>query len=135
VNPLRFPLLADENIGPEVVAGLRTRGCDIRTAAEEALLGQPDASVLARAQLQARVVVTHDRGFGRSAIATVRRLSALSIFGPDTSLRRSFWTSPTRCWRRLSMSSPRFSQLQSGKARMCGSASESHHRGDDQLIL
>jgi predicted nuclease of predicted toxin-antitoxin system len=70
VNPLRFPLLADENIGPEVVAGLRTRGCDIRTAAEEALLGQPDASVLARAQLQARVVVTHDRGFGRSAIAT-----------------------------------------------------------------
>jgi hypothetical protein len=35
VKPFEYSLLADENIGPEVVAGLRQRGCDVRTAAEE----------------------------------------------------------------------------------------------------
>jgi predicted nuclease of predicted toxin-antitoxin system len=68
VKPLEFPLLIDENIGPDVVEGLRGRGCDVRTAAEEHLIGRPDAEVLARATTQGRVVVTHDLGFGRAAI-------------------------------------------------------------------
>ena len=68
MKPLDFPLLIDENIGPDVVEGLRTRGCDLRTAAEERLIGRADADVLERATNQGRVVVTHDLGFGRSAI-------------------------------------------------------------------
>ena len=68
MRPLDFPLLIDENIGPEVVEGLRARRCDLRTAAEERLIGRPDAEVLARATTQGRVVVTHDLGFGRSAV-------------------------------------------------------------------
>ena len=68
MRPLQYPLLADENIGPEVVAGLRTRGCDVRTVADEALIGQPDSAVLERAVAQARIVVTHDLTFGRQAI-------------------------------------------------------------------
>ena len=68
MKPLDFPLLTDENIGPDVVEGLRGRGCDLRTAAEERLIGRPDAEVLERATSQGRVVVTHDLGFGRSAI-------------------------------------------------------------------
>jgi predicted nuclease of predicted toxin-antitoxin system len=70
VKPLDFPLLTDENISPNVVEGLRARGCNLRTVAEEHLIGRPDAEVLDRATSQRRVVVTHDLGFGRSAGAT-----------------------------------------------------------------
>jgi hypothetical protein len=52
VKPLDFPLLTDENIAPEVVEGLRRRGCDLRTAAEEGLIGRPDAELLERANDQ-----------------------------------------------------------------------------------
>jgi hypothetical protein len=43
VKPLDFPLLTDENIVPDVVQGLRVRGCDVRSASDEHLLGRPDA--------------------------------------------------------------------------------------------
>jgi predicted nuclease of predicted toxin-antitoxin system len=72
VKPLDFPPLSDENIGPEVVTGLRARGCDLRTAGEEGLMGRPDAEVLERATNQGRVVVTHDLAFGRSAVVAAR---------------------------------------------------------------
>jgi predicted nuclease of predicted toxin-antitoxin system len=68
VKPLDFPLLTDENIAPDVVEGLRARGCDLRTAGEERLIGRSDVEVLERATSQGRVVVTHDLGFGRSTI-------------------------------------------------------------------
>lgn len=66
MKPLDFPLLSDENIAPDVVAGLRVRRCDLRTAWDEQLIGRPDVDVLERATNQGRVVVT----FGRSAIRT-----------------------------------------------------------------
>ena len=69
MKPLDFPLLTDENIAPDVVEGLRARGCDLRTAWEERLIGRPDSEVLERATRQGRVVVTHDLAFGRAAIA------------------------------------------------------------------
>jgi predicted nuclease of predicted toxin-antitoxin system len=68
VTPLDFPLLADENIAPDVVAGLRARGFDLRTAWDEQLIGRPDVEILERASAQGRVVVTHDLAFGRAAI-------------------------------------------------------------------
>ena len=68
MTPLDFPLLTDENIAPEVVAGLRARGLDLRTAWDEQLIGRPDVDVLERATAQGRVVITHDLAFGRSAI-------------------------------------------------------------------
>jgi predicted nuclease of predicted toxin-antitoxin system len=68
VKPLGFPLLSDENIAPDVVTGLRERGCDVRTAAEEQLIGSPDRAILERAAGQKRVVVTHDLAFGKAAI-------------------------------------------------------------------
>ena len=68
MRPLDFPLLTDENIAPAVVAGLRARGCDVRTAWDEHLIGRPDVEVLERAADQRRVVVTHDLAFGRDAI-------------------------------------------------------------------
>jgi predicted nuclease of predicted toxin-antitoxin system len=68
VKPLDFPLLTDENIASDVVAGLRALGCDVRAAWDEQLIGRPDVDVLERAASQGRVVVTHDVAFGRSAI-------------------------------------------------------------------
>jgi predicted nuclease of predicted toxin-antitoxin system len=68
VKPLDFPLLADENIAPDVVTGLRARGHDVRSVWDEALVGRPDVEVLETATRLGRVVVTHDVGFGRSAI-------------------------------------------------------------------
>ena len=67
MKPLGFPLLADE-IGPDVVAGLRERGCNVRSVEEEGLLGQSDTAVLLRATDQRRAVITHDLAFGKSAI-------------------------------------------------------------------
>jgi predicted nuclease of predicted toxin-antitoxin system len=68
VTPLDFPLLTDENIAPDVVAGLRARGLDLRTAWDEQLSGRPDVEILECAFAQGRVVLTHDMAFGRSAM-------------------------------------------------------------------
>ena len=68
MTPLDFPLLTDENIAPAVVAGLRARGLDLRTAWDEQLIGRTDVDILERASAQGRVILTHDLAFGRSAM-------------------------------------------------------------------
>ena len=65
MRPLDFPFLTDENIAADVVAGLRARGCDVRSAADERLIGRGDGEVLERATALHRVVVTHDLAFGK----------------------------------------------------------------------
>ena len=52
-----------------MVAGLRGRGCDVRTVTDEGLIGASDKEVLERAVNYGRVVVTHDLAFGHAAIA------------------------------------------------------------------
>jgi len=49
-------------------AGLRARGCDVRPAEEERLIGRGDSDVLERATALHRVVVTHDLAFGKVEI-------------------------------------------------------------------
>lgn len=68
MKPLDFPLLADENIHPEVVAALRLRGRDVRTVAALQLAGCPDREILRHAFALGRVVLTHDADFGALAI-------------------------------------------------------------------
>jgi predicted nuclease of predicted toxin-antitoxin system len=68
VRPLDFPLLTDENIAADLVAGLRARGCDVRSVEEERLIGRGDGDVLERATALHRVVVTHDLAFGKADI-------------------------------------------------------------------
>jgi predicted nuclease of predicted toxin-antitoxin system len=68
VNPLDFPLLADENIHPDVISYLRQHEHDIRSVVEEDLLGQSDRAVLRLAYAGGRVVLTHDSDFGTLAI-------------------------------------------------------------------
>lgn len=60
MRALDRPLLADENISPEVVSALRQQGLDVRSAVEEGLAGRDDAEILRRAHAESRVVLTHD---------------------------------------------------------------------------
>lgn len=65
MNPLEFPLLADESIAPTVVETLARQGKDVRSVHDEGLAGAPDVDVLRHANAQNRVVLTHDSDFGR----------------------------------------------------------------------
>jgi len=60
---IRFHL--DENISSAVAIGLRRRGIDVSTSAEQGLLGAPDEQQLQFALLQQRVLVTHDSDYLR----------------------------------------------------------------------
>jgi hypothetical protein len=46
VKPLEYPLLADENIHPDVISYLRQQEHDIRSVVEDHLFGQSDRAVL-----------------------------------------------------------------------------------------
>ena len=89
MRPPDFPLLTDENIAADVIAGRRARGCDVRSAGEERLIGRADGEVLERATVLHRVVVTHDLEFGRVEIRAAHRSSGSSTSGRDTSRRHS----------------------------------------------
>lgn len=54
---------ADENVPGRTIRYLRDRGIDVLAVAETSP-GLPDAQVLARAQAEARVLVTFDRDYG-----------------------------------------------------------------------
>ena len=63
-----FPLLADENVHPDVIAFLRKIGLDVQSITEQGLFGLPDAQVLKQAVESDRVVLTHDSDFGGMAV-------------------------------------------------------------------
>lgn len=68
MKALDFPLLADENVHPDVIAFLRKIGLDIDSVAENGRFGLPDADVLHQANESNRVVLTHDSDFGGMAV-------------------------------------------------------------------
>ena len=61
--------LSDENIHADVVAFLRSEGCDVFDVKEEGLDGSDDLILIRLSVAEARVVVTHDSDFGTLAIA------------------------------------------------------------------
>jgi predicted nuclease of predicted toxin-antitoxin system len=61
-------LLTDENIHPSVVNFLRQQSCDVEDVSTLSLIGHADEVILKAALDQERIVVTHDRDFGRLAI-------------------------------------------------------------------
>jgi predicted nuclease of predicted toxin-antitoxin system len=64
MKALDFPLLADENIHPDVVRELSRQGKDVRSVVASGLTGRPDAEILRHAHAEGRVVLTHDSDFG-----------------------------------------------------------------------
>jgi predicted nuclease of predicted toxin-antitoxin system len=59
-------ILADENVTRTVIAGLRAKGHDVLSV-KESMRGEKDEAILARAQTEKRVVLTHDKDFGELA--------------------------------------------------------------------
>lgn len=67
LGALRF--LTDENVSPRLVTFLRAQGHDVQDVKEEGWQGKHDAFLLRRAWATQRVVISHDREFGKLAIA------------------------------------------------------------------
>lgn len=82
MKPLDYPLLADENIHPQVVAALRGQGKDVIGAFEAGLGGKADAEVLSFATAQGRVVITHDSDFGAVAMRVALRFPGIVYLRP-----------------------------------------------------
>lgn len=68
MKALDFPLLADENVHPDVIVFLREAGLDVESISEQGKFGLPDGSVLQQANESSRVVLTHDSDFGGMAV-------------------------------------------------------------------
>lgn len=62
-------LLTNENVSDTVVRTLRQRGHDVLSA-KESMRSQPDEKLLARAQAEGRMLVTHDKDFGELAFGS-----------------------------------------------------------------
>lgn len=69
MNLFDFPLLADENIHPDVIQYLREQGYDVISVYEAGLVGNPDTAVLRAAHQSGRIVISHDSDFGTITLA------------------------------------------------------------------
>jgi predicted nuclease of predicted toxin-antitoxin system len=77
-----FGLLADENVNPHVVEYLRERGLDVLDVKETLLVGRPDVELIKVALAENRVIVTHDRDFGRLAVASLEPMVGILFLRP-----------------------------------------------------
>jgi predicted nuclease of predicted toxin-antitoxin system len=68
VRALDFPILADENVHPEVIEFLQKAGLDVDSIAVQGNLGLSDSEVLQQATEAGRIVLTHDSDFGGLAL-------------------------------------------------------------------
>lgn len=59
-------MVLNENLSATVIAELRQRGHDVLSV-KESMRSAPDDIILARAQAEQRLVVTHDKDFGELA--------------------------------------------------------------------
>jgi predicted nuclease of predicted toxin-antitoxin system len=60
-------ILANENITATVIRELRVRGHDVLSV-KESMRGEKDDVILARAQAEERLLLTHDKDFGELAV-------------------------------------------------------------------
>jgi predicted nuclease of predicted toxin-antitoxin system len=79
VKALDFPLLADENVHPEVIKFLRKAGLDVDSVSEQGQFGLPDTQVLQQATEAGRVVLTHDSDFGGLALMGAKFIGIIYI--------------------------------------------------------
>ena len=88
---MRF--LANENVTATVIQVLRQRGHDVLSV-KESMRSEKDDVILARAQAEQRIVVTHDKDFGEVAFRSQLPASCdvilfrLAGSDPDTDNRR-----------------------------------------------
>lgn len=83
MKALDFPLLADENVHPDVIAFLRKIGLDVDSVAEQGQFGIPDTQVLENATDANRVVLTK-AAILAGWLSLAPNLPGSSIFALDT---------------------------------------------------
>ncbi len=74
--------MTDENVDPDVVAGLRRLGFDVLDVVESNRVGASDVELLRWAKSQGRVIVTHDADFGTLAMLQNEPLVGLVFLRP-----------------------------------------------------
>ena len=79
MKALDFPLLADENVHPDVIVFLREAGLDVKSVAEQGSYGLPDTQVLQQATESGRAVLTHDSDFGGLALMGAQFIGIIYI--------------------------------------------------------
>jgi len=79
VKALDYPLLADENVHPDVIEFLREAGLDIESVSEQGQFGLPDTQVLQEATEAGRVVLTHDSDFGGLALMGAKFIGIIYV--------------------------------------------------------
>lgn len=82
MNLRDFRLLADENIHPDVTAFLRAEGFDVLAVRHGGLARSDDVELIRLALAENRIVVTHDRDFGRLAIAQLEPMVGILFVRP-----------------------------------------------------
>lgn len=82
MNLFDFPLLADENIHPDVIQYLREQGHDVHSVYETGLVGHSDSDVLRVAQQSGRVVISHDSDFGTITLAQSEPFTGIVFLRP-----------------------------------------------------
>jgi predicted nuclease of predicted toxin-antitoxin system len=79
MKALDFPLLADENVHPDVIVFLREAGLDVESVSEQGQFGLPDTHVLQQANEARRAVLTHDSDFGGLALMGAQFIGIIYI--------------------------------------------------------
>jgi predicted nuclease of predicted toxin-antitoxin system len=79
MKALDFPLLADENVHPDVIVFLRKAGLDVKSVSEQGQFGLPDTQVLQQATETGRAVLTHDSDFGGLALMGAQFIGIIYI--------------------------------------------------------
>lgn len=79
MKALDFPLLADENVHPDVIVFLRKADLNVTSVTEQGQFGLPDTEVLKQATDAGRVVLTHDSDFGGLALMGAKFIGIIYI--------------------------------------------------------
>lgn len=79
MKALDFPLLADENVHPEVIDFLRKAGLDVASVSDQGKYGLPDSQVLQQATDAGRVILNHDSDFGGLALMGAQFIGIIYI--------------------------------------------------------
>ena len=82
MHPLHFPIIADENIHDEVVYFLRNQGLNIESIKELGLRGSTDIQIIALAEAEGKVILTHDADFGTMMYLSAQRKAGITFLRP-----------------------------------------------------
>jgi predicted nuclease of predicted toxin-antitoxin system len=84
---MRFKI--DENLPAEVRGDLRALGHEADTVTDEGLAGVPDTSLLAKVQVEGRVLLTQDKGIANIRAYPPQHHAGIVLFRPRTTGRKA----------------------------------------------